>query len=229
MELAAQIAELTVNLAGLPDSKLGFATSLISQFARKRSLSPKQTPYVAELLAIAKGEKKQPERVKMDVGSFAGVIALFKTAGGKLKYPKITLKLGEQIVILSVAGAQAKAPGTVNLNSEGSWGNRSWYGRVSPDGVFERSNQLSDEFAAVLVPILQELATDTAAAVQRYGKMSGSCMFCNTKLGSPDGTPNTPTSARSVAAGFGETCAKNWGLHEEWKTAAARMEVKAAA
>lgn len=209
MELAAQISELTLNLGNLPASKLGFATSLISQFSRKRTLSDKQIPYVSQLLAIAKGEVK--ERKQVEIGeTFAGVIALFKQAGLKLKYPKIRLLVGETAVVLSVAGAQSKAPGSVNVAGEGSWGDRAWYGRVSPDGVFEASRQLTDEFGAQLIPILQELAIDPLASVQRYGKMTGHCMFCNTEL----------TDARSKAAGFGQTCAKNWGMEEAWKTAA---------
>lgn len=208
MELAVQIEELTSLLPNLPYGRLGFATSLINQFSRKGTLSPNQTPYVTSLLALAKGENPPPRHA--DVGDFTGVIALFKTASANLKYPKIRLQVDGQAIVLSVAGERSKAPGSVNVAGEGAWGDRPWYGRVSPEGKFDRSRSLTPDFAALLIPVLQELSSNPVAAVQRYGKLTGSCMFCGKTL----------SDDRSKAAGFGETCAKHFGLHAEWKQAA---------
>jgi hypothetical protein len=208
MELAAQITTLTANLSNLPSSKIAFAVSLIGQFAKKQTLSHRQIPYVAELVKLATGQA--PAQAKTDVGDFGGIINLFKQAGTKLKYPKIRLQVDGRGVVLSVAGAQAKAPGSINVAGEGSWGNRDWYGRVSPEGQFDRARATTDEFAAALIPVLQELSAEPVAAVQRYGKLTGHCCFCGTEL----------SDARSKAAGFGPVCADKWNLSTEWKQAA---------
>jgi hypothetical protein len=208
MELALQIQELTDHLPNLPYHRLGFASSLINQFSRKGQLSPNQTPWIAKLIAIAKGDAAQPAPVT--VGDFAGVVSLFKTAAVKLKWPKIRLQVDGLPVVLSLAGERSKAPGSVNVAGEGGFGDRAWYGRVSPEGTFDPSRSLTPEFAAALVPVLQELAGDPLAAVKRYGTLTGSCMFCAKPL----------TDERSKAAGCGETCAKNYGLHDAWKQAA---------
>jgi hypothetical protein len=222
MELAAQITTLTANLSNLPNSKIAFAVSLIGQYAKKRTLSDRQIPYVAELVKLATGQV--PAAKTTDVGDFGGIVNLFKQAGTKLKYPKIRLQVPGsgliiRTVILSVAGAQSKAPGSINVAGEGSWGNRDWYGRVSPEGQFDRARATTDEFAAALIPVLQELSSDPIAAVQRYGKLTGHCMFCGTEL----------SDARSKAAGFGPVCADKWNLGDQWKQAAKLGPVPVAA
>jgi len=205
-DLGAQVQELINNLPKLPVNKLGFASSLINQFSRKGSLTDRQIPYVAELVALAKGEQPTPT----NVGDLSGLIALFKAGGAKLKYPKIRLSITGKRVVLSLAGERSKAPGSINIAGEGGWTERDWYGRVSPDGTFTPSRKLTAEFSAELVPVLEQLSTNPIAAVQAYGKLTGNCMFCGLGL----------SDERSTAAGFGETCAKNWGLHKAWKAAA---------
>ena len=207
MELATQIEQLTNVLPSLPYSKLGFASSLINQFSRSGRLSPKQAPWVTTLIALATGKAPAAPAA---VGNFSGVIGLFKTAAAKLKHPRIRLQVNGTTVVLSVAGPRSSAPGSVNVAGDGPFTTRAWYGRVSPDGRFDASRTLSPQFAAALVPVLEELATETVAAVQRYGSLTGACTFCALPL----------TDARSKAAGCGETCAKHFGLHEHWKTAA---------
>lgn len=216
-DLAAQVQALLANLPTLPADKLSFATSLINQFESKRKLFPNgqylsdnQIPHVTKLLALATGQPL-PSRTAA-VGDFGGVIALFKTAGANLKHPKIRLQVDGVGIALSVAGEKSKAPGSINVAGEGRWSpERPWYGRVSPEGVFDPARSLTPAFASALIPVLQELATDPVAAVQRYGRLTGHCMFCAKPLTSEDG--------RSQAAGFGEKCAKNYGLHEQWKQA----------
>jgi len=210
MELALQIQELTAHLPSLPYHRLGFATSLINQFSRFGHLSEKQAPWVDKLLAVAKGEEPpQPERIA--VGDLTGLIDLFKTAGAKLKFPKIRLQVDGKAVVLSVAGSKSKAPGSVNVAGAGGWSDREWYGRVSPEGQFDPSRSLPPAFASALIPVLRELARDPIASVKRYGTLTGSCMFCGLTLSGEDG--------RSKAAGMGEKCAKNYGLHDYWKAA----------
>lgn len=216
--LAQQVHELTIHLPKLPTGKRAFAMSLINQFSPKGTLSPKQIPYVAELLALATG--KQPAAPQsIAVGDLSGLIGLFKSA--KPKYPKITLEIDKTPIVLSLLGERSKTPGSVNLKGEGrNWKEAPWYGRISPDGKFQPSRQLTPALRAALVPVLEHLAVDAVAAVRQYGKLTGNCMFCGDKLGARPGMPETLTTRRSVAAGMGETCATNWGMHEQWKQAA---------
>ena len=50
--------------------------------------------------------------------------------------------------------------------------------------------------------LLQRLAADPAGVASKYGKMTGRCCFCHLQL----------TDAKSLAVGYGKTCAKNYGL-----------------
>lgn len=210
MELHEQINHLMTLVPALPANRQGFATSLIGQYMSKSSLSPAQGEWVGKLIAIAKGEKPQAQQV----GNFSGVIALFDSARKKLKYPKIRLRINGNGVVLSVAGERSRYPGSINVAGEGSWGDREWYGRVSPDGSFDPSRSLTSQFSSELIPVLQELSSNPVAAVQRYGKLTGNCMFCSQSL----------SDARSKAAGFGEACAKNWGMHDQWKRATQHVD-----
>jgi hypothetical protein len=209
MELAVEIQELVSYLPNLPIDKVGFASSLINQFSRKGTLSPKQTPWVTKLVALAKGEAPAPPEPQQ-VGDLTGLIQLFKTAGAKLKWPKIRLTINGVPVVLSLAGQRSKAPGSLSIAGDGGWSDRSWYGRVSPEGAFSPSRSLTPAFAADLVPVLERLSTKPLETIQTIGKFYGRCILCNLVL----------SDERSLAAGFGETCAKNWGLHSEWKQAA---------
>jgi hypothetical protein len=195
---------------------LTFASNLINQFNRKGTLSDKAAPWVAKLIARAKGETPAPA----NVGNLSGLLDLFKTAGGKLKFPKIRLQVNGKGIVLSVAGERSKAPGSINIAGDGAWTERPWYGRVSPEGVFDPARSVDAAFAEAIAALLEELSSNPLAAVQRYGRLTGCCMFCGDSLGPRNGGPDTPTTRRSLAAGFGETCAKNYGLHAEWKQAA---------
>lgn len=207
MELATQVSELMAVLPKLPASKIEFACSLVSQFNRRKCLSPAQEPWIGKLLAIAQGTALAPQTLA--VGNFAGVISLFRAASLKLKYPKIRIQVDGTPIVLSLAGERSKAPGSINLAGEGGWNDRAWYGRVSPQGTFDPSRSITPEFSAQLIPVLQELSNDPFATVQKYGRLTGHCMFCGLTL----------TDARSKVTGCGETCASHWGLSAQWKQA----------
>lgn len=191
-------------------SKLGkstsFANSLLSQHKKSGGkLSKSQWEWVKKL--VRQASDKPAELEKESVGDFSGVIALFTKAKGKLKYPKITM-YGEngETIQLSLAGAKAKKPGSINVTDGGSYGSNTWYGRVLTDGTWEKSSKANDDIGGVL----KELSANPAAFATKYGHKHGSCCFCNKKL----------TQDNSVAAGFGPVCADNWGLSAEWKLAA---------
>ena len=132
-DLSAQITELELNLSKLPPRDKVFASSLISQFARKQALTPGQIPWVAKLLKIAGGESTGSQ-VAVKVGDFDGVLELFRAAREHLRNPKIHLLVGKAPVRLTIAGEKSKAPGSVVCTSEGGFYDRKFYGRVTPEG-----------------------------------------------------------------------------------------------
>lgn len=148
-----------------------------------------------------------PVAPTVHVGEFAGVIALFKTAGAHLKFPKITLLVAGQIVKLSVAGARSKAPGTVNVMGEGTYPNRAWFGRVSADGVWTPASSTAPAMVAALAAVLTDLAKDPAAVAKAHGTLTGHCCFCTKKL----------TDDGSIEVGYGGTCAKHWDLPHTYR------------
>lgn len=142
----------------------------------------------------------------VQLGEFVGVIALFKTAGAHLKFPKITLLVAGKIVRLAIAGARSKAPGTVNLMGEGAYPNREWFGRVSADGVWTPARTTAPAMVAALTTVLTDLATDPAGVAKAHGTLTGHCCFCTKKL----------TDDGSIAVGYGPTCADHWNLPHKY-------------
>lgn len=200
---------LEANLADLADSDKAFALSLIAGFVKYKKLSEKQLYWVNKLVDRALGKEKKPEPKVESVGSFDGVLALFNKAKAHLKYPKIVLATEGGEVQLSVAGPASKVPGTVNVTDGRPYGMNVWYGRVAPSGEWTQSPKVSEESLKPVRRLLQGLASDPAGTAKKYATLTGRCCFCNAKL----------TDEHSTAAGFGRTCAKNWGLEAEWKAA----------
>jgi hypothetical protein len=209
--LGDTIHELITLLPKLSARDVDYACKIVAYFNRNGFLSDGYLPWPQKLIDRAKGiVPARPQAAS--VGNLSGLIGLFKTAGANLKWPKVKLAIAGKAVVLSVAGAKSKAPGSINIKGEGSFEDAPWYGRVSPEGQYDPSRSVTPEFQAALVALLTGLSNDPAKTVQEYGKLTGQCMFCGQSLFGADG--------RSVAAGFGETCAKNWGLHAQWKQAA---------
>jgi len=181
------------------------AYSLVSQYIKKGqhdgSLTQPQWNFVASL--VQQATAPAPKLDTESVGDFAGVIELFKSAN--LKYPKITIGSIGPVVQLSMAGAKAKKPGTINVTDGKPYGQNIWYGRVNADGTWEKSFKATDEIGE----ILKGLSEDPAGFASAHGDKHGSCCFCNKTLTHPN----------SVTAGFGPVCADNWGLKSQWKAA----------
>lgn len=175
-------------------------------------MSQKQAWWAKRMLDKALGlEEDKPEPETADVGSFAGVIALFEAAAQTIKYPKLELKTADgESFTLSLAGAKAKFPGSVNVTDGGQYPDNTWYGRVHPDGTFEQSRGKDKDLVARIVTKLRALAKDPHGVAYHHGKTYGKCCFC----------AKTLTHANSLAAGYGPVCASNWGLYEQWKSAA---------
>lgn len=149
-------------------------------------------------------ERPRAAAVKLD--NMEALIALFDTAGSRLKNPKIIVYLpnvGE--IELNVAKATHKVPGSINVKRHG-WG-APWYGRILRDGSFHPVSNapagLSDD--------LLTLSADPAGVIGKSGHHTGRCCMCNLPL----------TDAVSRHYGYGATCAKNYGLEYNKKVALA--------
>jgi hypothetical protein len=203
------VQTLTQQMGKLSEKDQAFAKSLLDQYAKHNGLSEKQWPYVT---GLAEATMVKPEQRGSQIGSMSGLIALFNVTNGKLKYPRITLYIGDQTIQLKVAGGGSKTPGHIVVSNGASWssGNNVYFGNVSPDGLFIPGlNKEAKELVGLLEDLLTQLAENPALVATEYGKKTGNCCFCTSPL----------TDARSTAAGFGQTCAKNWGLSEQWKAA----------
>lgn len=181
-----------------------FGPSVLGFYQQKNYITDGQMNVVKSI--VDKAAAPAPEMEKESVGDFSGVINLFTKAKGNLKYPKVTLVSDSGLKVqLSMAGAKAKKPGTINVTDGQPFGQNVWYGRVDADGGWEKSFKATDEVGQML----KELSENPAAFATQYGHKTGNCCFCAKHL----------THANSVTAGFGPVCADNWGLKAEWKAA----------
>lgn len=213
MSLAEQILKLERDLCHLSKEDKRFASSLVEQFKNRGYLSDKQTPWVDHLLARCTGKGAVE---KTFVGDFSGVLKLFDMAGKSLNHPKITLAVDELTVVLSVAGPHSKAPGTVNVTDGGGFGTGQWFGRVERTGMWTPGLRPDKATIGKVQGLLTRLSEAPAETASKYGKLTGRCCFCNGKL----------TDNKSLAAGYGPTCAKNFGLADKWRAASSAPAVK---
>jgi hypothetical protein len=220
MELHETVAKLKETYTQLPAKDHGFALSLVQQYEKKHSLSPKQQMWAEKLLSWtftgAPAVEPEPKETVV-LGNFSGVYALFAKAKEHLKYPKIRLMLTSSFsaevakpLMLALAGAKSKTPGVINVTDGGKYGENIWYGRINQDGNFQPNTKILSEELNKVVGLLIALALDTVGTVAAHGKLTGNCSFCDLPL----------TADNSTAVGYGPICAKNFGLWESWKSAA---------
>jgi hypothetical protein len=201
------IITLTENLASLPAKDQAFAHSLLSA----SHPSEKQMYWIMKLAQRATGTAPAAAPA-VEVGNFAGVIALFAAAKQHKAFPKIALKLNDgRKIVLSLAGEKAKQPGTVNVTDGGKFGSNVWYGRVSPDGAWQVSGKVDHATQLAVAGLLAVLANDPAGTAAAYGVATHHCCFCQKELTHPD----------SKAVGYGPDCAEHFGLPWGAKTTAA--------
>jgi len=213
-DLKIVVQSLQANLIGLGEKDRGFASDLCIKFA-KYGASEKQEFWIRKLADRATGKEVKPELAQVAVGTFSKVMALFQRAKKNLKFPKIALLLptGEPVE-MSLAGPYSKAPGTVNVTDGQPFGQNLWYGRVDEQGTWTQGPRATPEAQTKIFSLLQEFGDDPSGVAGKYGLLTGRCCFCSKKL----------TDDKSVAAGYGPTCAENYGLKAEWKKAVSVLE-----
>lgn len=203
--LAAKVDQLAEVKSKLPLGKQDFAQSLISQFMDKGRLSEKQKPWVDTLIELATNPPAPPKAV--DIGfSVAGIIALFETAAQKLKRPRIRLQPVDVYLELHRLTSKSMYPGDIAVKTEHSQETGSKYagrylGRVTQDGKFVPRKETLDDFP-FLPDFLSQFAATPASIAAEFGRLTGDCAFCRSKL----------TDVRSTAVGYGKVCAGHYGL-----------------
>lgn len=192
------IETLRAALPRLSERSQSFGESLIEQYERKGRLSDRQWLFVNELARRA--DEPPPEAT--DIGSVRGIVDLLDRAATHLKHPAIIVRANGQDYRLNIAGPTAKVPGSINVCSTGSYGDRKWYGRITREGQFEPSRKYGETTQTAVAAALKAMATDPAKAAAEYGHLTGVCCFCNIAL----------TDQRSTQVGYGPVCAKHYGL-----------------
>ena len=140
----------------------------------------------------------------MNVNRFANLYSLFQFAvAHNLKYPKIRLQHptnARETVIVKLAGNMSKYEGQLMITNDAGFGSSDnrYFGRVDTNGAILAGRDLTPEVEA----LLEEFAANPVEVAQRYGKLTGNCMFCGKPL----------DDANSVACGYGPVCAKKWNL-----------------
>ncbi len=185
---------------GILDDHAATLTSFGDKLRHVRTWSNDQRvwAHVIALEFVAPVVAKPAEPIQTGI-QLAGILSLLSLAKNpKLKNPSITFELSGRTVELSLAGARAKRPGTINVTDGGPYGSNVWYGRINHSGAFEPSRSAD----APIVEILTSFNADPAKYAAEYGRKTGRCCFCNLLL----------TDGRSTSVGYGPTCAKHYGM-----------------
>ena len=178
-----------------------FAHSLIAQYDQRGDLSGRQWPYVHKFaMDLDAAPVAAPAVEDLNLHGIVDLLDRAAAAGqGKpLKNPKIVVSIDGVDIKLSLAGDRARKPGTVNVTDLGSYGNNTWYGRILRDGKLEPSRNMTEAVRERLIA----LNVNPVGFAAEYGRLTGNCCFCNSGLKTPE----------STEAGYGPTCADNWGL-----------------
>ena len=178
-----------------------FFTSLIYQYETKGDLSDKQIACITKAISKALPART---RVAVDVSQILDLFAKAKASG--IKYPKIRMSAGSVPLVLSMCGSKSKSPGAINVTDGGPFNDNLWFGQIKTNGDFVQSRSATPE----VVKVLSALAANPHATAHAYGVRTSNCCFC----------AKTLTDSRSVNAGYGPTCASNFGLEVQWASAA---------
>lgn len=205
------IRSLSAALPLLNEADRRFASSLLDGAAKHAgTFTDKQAFWVNKLIARASTGGVDPT-VTETVGDLAGVYGLFATAKAHLKFPAIVLGYTrgheQRELRISVSTERSSTPGWLQVKDDDDG---TWYGRISPAGVFEHSRRNAPPSG--LNHVLTAFAADPAKVASEHGHLTGKCCFCNKKL----------TDERSTAVGYGKTCADHFGMPWGAKAAKAR-------
>jgi hypothetical protein len=196
---------------GLSPKDTMFTKSLCDYTAKP--MSEKQVYWLRHMYAKALG-LLQDNATPVELGGYKGVIDILKTAKKHLKYPVIALSTPKgETLCLKLSPDQEK----VYVTDKGGYGSV-YYGKINTEGTWEKTNMVNHDLESSIGRVLKQMSEDPITTAKKYAVLTGRCCFCNLKL----------TDKKSTAAGFGETCAKHYGLHAAWKEAKPVFEMEPA-
>jgi len=204
------VEQLRANLPNLSANNHTWAVRMIEVFDKQsnkntydRFLSDKQYKIVNDLKTKNDNSNtapKNPNEVEIKVGSFAKLNEMFDKSKKHLKLPAIIVN------VVGVGEIMIGVP--INNNNDGELEvctrPRSGYkwkyrGSVIDDTFYGSKYSVPSE---EIISLLKDMSSDPIQKAIEYGKNTGMCCFCNSAL----------SDERSLKAGFGKTCAHNWGL-----------------
>lgn len=193
-----------------PKITSAFARSLvITNEMNGRDLSIKQWAWVHIIVV----EAETPREDDREVVSLPQIRSMIDKAAETLKFPKINLTTPEgQRVRLSRSGDGSRRPGVIHITDGRPYGSNTYWGSIDLDGSWTINSNTPDDVRSLLV----SFDRDPQAAATAYGRTSGSCSFCSRQL----------TDGRSVAMGYGPTCADKFGLPWGEDRASSTVEVQ---
>lgn len=190
-----------------------FARDLIKA-VRQHGPTSGRMEWIGKLTERAQQPRAQQMPQQVDLGDFKGVYALFAKAKEHLKFPKVRLQLATgSTVLLALAGPNSRAPNTLNVTDGKPYGQNKWYGRVDAKGVWTKARDAFAE-ADQVEALLRAMSIAPAQTASEYGRLTGHCCFCDRPL----------KDEQSTAAGYGPTCAENFGLAAVRKAAVPILE-----
>lgn len=189
-----------------------FAASLVGQIDRGKTLSPKQVFYGTRLVnrnggpatsatrpdgtlspsAVQTAPAPQAAKITLDLSGITGLFA--KALASKLVRPKITFVTPAGNIVFSLFSDG----GIFVSNGLAKGYGRKVYAIIKADGTLDRGMHAEE----VHVQFIRYFAGHPVEALAKYGKAAGKCCLCSRKL----------SDDKSLSAGYGGTCAKNYGL-----------------
>lgn len=185
-----RITALQEALPRMSDQDRAFGECLLGHLELQNSLTEREWFWMGELA------RRYPPPVAVQLeGNLGPMVAMLVMAQTKLLEPKVRLiaqydegKQDFDNILLSMNSRE----GYVLVEAPGI------RAKITGDGVLV-SRQVLPNY---IIKALNEFSKDPIQSATAYGRRTGRCCFCYTKL----------EDERSVRVGYGPVCAKNYGL-----------------
>jgi hypothetical protein len=211
MQIADKAAHLRNILSTLSANDQNFIGSLLEAFYGSRGASEKQLYWIGKKYDDLMARKAAAVAVREEI-ALPRIAELIKLAMSKgIETPKIRLRIGEDqggFIIRGVCTKRGDMIAYINdrdrtFTTRDGNTRRQGYGQIDLNtGRLTVSNYADPALITGVLKALKDFEADPHKAGSVEGHATGACCFCGLRL----------TTAASVAAGYGPTCADNFGL-----------------
>lgn len=185
----------------LKPNKREFAKKIVDYYDRHGRLSEKQLQYLQE---SSLPPSEEPRMLKLT--NISRVFNFLNAAAKNLKSPEITLLTPKgYLSIRAMLKANTEPPSiervvmTIHMTD---------LGFINADGLWVVPVKVSEALIDTVISYITSLNDDPLNTIRKNGQLTGICVFCKHEL----------KDERSVHMGYGPTCAKHYGLYDNWKT-----------